>query len=106
VPGAAIATVAVFLPSFVLVLGFARWIERALERPAFREAISGISAAVVAVILTVTIALAPAAVTGPLSVAVVAASFTAVTFLKRDVAQVAAAAMVAGLVFALARALS
>ena len=36
VPGAIVATVAVFAPSFVLILGFARWIERALERPLFR----------------------------------------------------------------------
>jgi chromate transporter len=105
VPGAVVATVAVFLPSFVLVLGLARWIEPALERPAVRQAISGISASVVAVILTVTMALAPAAITGPPSVAVAVASFAAVTFLKRDVALVAAVAIAAGLANALVRAI-
>jgi chromate transporter len=104
VPGAVVATFAVFVPSFVLVLGLARWIEPALERPAVREAISGISAAVVAVILTVTMSLAPAAITGVPSVAIAAASFAAVTFLKRDVALVAAVAMAAGLAFAVVRA--
>jgi chromate transporter len=105
VPGAIVATVAVFVPSFVFILAFARWIERALEWPIFREAVAGISAAVVAVILSVTIALAPAAVIDPLTAIVVAASFVAVAVLKRDVALVAAAAMVAGVAFALARAM-
>jgi chromate transporter len=105
VPGAIVATVAVFVPSFVFILAFARWIERALEWPIFREAVAGISAAVVAVILSVTIALAPAAVIDPLTAIVVAASFVAVAVAKRDVALVAAAAMVAGVAFALARAM-
>ena len=105
VPGAIIATVAVFLPSFVLILGFARWIERAIERTLVRDAIAGISAAVVAVILSVTITLAPAAVADPLSAAIVAASFVAVAIAKRDVALVAAVAMTVGLAFAVYRAI-
>ena len=103
VPGAIVATVAVFLPSFVLILGLARWIEPALDRPLFRDAIAGISAAVVAVILSVTVALAPAAVTDPLSAAVALAGFVAVAFAKRDVALVAGLAMLFGLAVALVR---
>ena len=104
VPGAIVATVAIFVPSFLFILVLARWIERALERPVFREAIAGISAAVVAIILSVTVALAPAAVTDPIAAVVALASFTAVAVFKRDVALVAASAMILGVAFALARA--
>jgi chromate transporter len=103
VPGAIVATVAVFLPSFVFILGLARWIEPALDRPLFRDAIAGVSAAVVAVILSVTAALAPAAVTDPMGFAIAVAAFAAVVFAKRDVALVAAVAMVLGVTFALVR---
>jgi chromate transporter len=105
VPGAILATVAIFVPSFVFILGFARSIERALTQRVFRDAIAGISAAVVAIILSVMIALAPAAVTDPTSALIAAASFAAVVFAKRDVALVAGVAMAAGVVFALARAI-
>lgn len=70
IPGAIVATVAVFLPSFVLVLVFARGIELVLKRRAVRDAIAGVTAAVVAVIRSVGLALAPAAVTDPLTAAV------------------------------------
>jgi chromate transporter len=106
VPGAIVATVAIFLPSFVFILGFARWIERAMDQPLFREAIAGISAAVVAVILSVTIALAPAAVIDPTTFVLAVASFGAVSFAKRDVALVAAVAMAAGVAFAAVRAIA
>jgi chromate transporter len=105
IPGAIVATVAIFLPSFVFILVFARWIERALTEPVFREAIAGISAAVVAVILSVAIALGPAAVTDPLTAAIAGASFGVVVLAKRDVALVAGVAMLAGIAFAVTRAL-
>jgi chromate transporter len=105
IPGAIVATVVIFLPSFVFILAFARWIERALAEPVVREAIAGISAAVVAVILSVTITLGPAAVTDPLAGAIAGASFAAVVFAKRDVALVAGIAMLAGVALAVARAL-
>jgi chromate transporter len=105
IPGAIVATVAIFVPSFVFILVFARWIEQALTQRVFRDAIAGISAAVVAIILSVMIALAPAAVIDPMSALIVAASFAAVVFAKRDVALVAGIAMAAGVAFALARAI-
>ena len=103
VVGAIVATIAVFLPSFVLVLGFARWIEPVLERPAVRDAIAGVTAAVVAVILSIALTLAPAAVTDPLTGVIAAAGFAAIFIAKRDAALVAAVAMLAGVVFAAAR---
>ena len=54
-------------------------------------------------ILSVTAALAPAAVTDPISATVAVAGFAAVVFAKRDVAIVAALAMFVGLAFALVR---
>lgn len=105
IPGAIVATVAVFLPSFVLVLVFARWIEPALERPLVRDAIAGVTAAVVAVILSITLTLAPAAVTDPLTALIAVGGFGAIFVAKRDAALVAAAAMLAGVAFAALRAL-
>ncbi len=104
VPGAIVATVAVFLPSFVLVLVFARWIEPVLERPAVRDAIAGVTAAVVAVILSVGLALTPAAVTDPLTVVIALVGFGAIFVAKRDAALVAVVAMLAGVAFAALRA--
>ena len=105
VPGAIVATIAVFLPSFILVLGFARWIEPALERPVVRDAVAGVTAAVVAVILSIALTLVPAAVTDPLTAVIAAAGFAAIFLAKRDAALVAAVAMVAGILFAAVRAL-
>ena len=105
VAGAVVATVAVFLPSFVLVLGFARWIEPVLERPVVRDAIAGVTAAVVALILSIGLTLAPAAVTDPLTATLAVAGFAAIAIAKRDAALVAAAAIVAGIIFAGVRAL-
>ncbi len=104
VAGAVIATVLVFLPSFVLVLVFAQWIERIRERPLVRHALAGISAAVVAVILTVTIDLAPAALGDPLAAVIALTSFVAIVIAARDVAHVALAAMGLGVAYALIRA--
>ena len=105
VGGAIVATIAVFLPSFVLVLVFARWIEPALERPIVRDAIAGVTAAVVAVILSIALTLAPAAVTDPLTAACAAAGLLLILVAKRDAALVAAGALIAGVAFAVARAL-
>lgn len=104
IPGAIVATVAVFIPSFVLVLVFARWIEPVLERPAVRDAIAGVTAAVVAVILSIALTLAPAAVIDPLTACIAAIGFGAIIVAKRDAALVAAVAMAAGVSFAAIRA--
>ena len=104
--GAVVATVLVFLPSFVFVLGFARLIERVRERPVVRNALAGISAAIVAVILTVTIDLAPAALRDPIAIAVALASFGSIVLWKRDVTLVAVAAMLLGVLYAVGRALA
>jgi chromate transporter len=73
VPGAAVALVAVFLPSFLLVIGaFPFWHE--LRRsPAFRRALAGTNAAVVGLLLAALYdPVATSAVAGPLDVVMVA----------------------------------
>ncbi len=62
VPGALVATVAIFLPSFFIVIAMGPWIPRLRTSPTARNFLKGINAAVVAVMLAVTISLARAAV--------------------------------------------
>jgi len=104
VPGAALATVLVFLPSFVFVLAGVRQLEAIRERPAVRRFLAGVSAGVVAVILLVSADLAPAALPDPPAVAIAAGAFALIVFAKRDVALVSLAAMAAGIARALVRA--
>jgi len=104
VPGAALATVLVFLPSFVFVLAGVRQLEAIRERPAVRQFLAGVSAGVVAVILLVSADLAPAALPDPPAVAIAAGAFALIVFAKRDVALVSLAAMAAGIARALVRA--
>ena len=101
VPGAAVATVLVFLPSFVFVLAGVRQIEAIRERPAVRRFLAGVSAGVVAVILIVSADLAPAALPDPPAVAIAAGAFALIVFAKRDVALVSLAALAAGIANAL-----
>lgn len=103
VPGAAAATVLVFLPSFVLVLAAAGRIERMRERPAVRRFLAGVSAGVVAVILLVTLDLAPAAFVDPLAGAIALVAFSLIVIAKRDVALVSVLSMGAGIAHALLR---
>lgn len=100
VPGAIIATVFVFLPSFVFVLLGARYVEQVRNNRAFQTFLSGVSAAVVGVILVVSIDLAREAIVGIVSIVLAAISFAAITFVKVDVAKVAAAAMGCGVLYA------
>ncbi|HUQ16662.1 MAG TPA: chromate efflux transporter [Candidatus Saccharimonadales bacterium] len=103
VPGAAAATVLVFLPSFILVLAAARRIEQMRERPAVRRFLAGVSAGVVAVILLVTLELAPAALVDPLAGVIALAAFSLIVIAKRDVALVSLLTMGAGIAHALLR---
>src|SRR5213592_3353056 len=58
--GAAIATVFVFLPSFVFVLGGARYIESVRNNRLIQSFLAGVSAGVVGVIVVVSLELIPA----------------------------------------------
>lgn len=102
-PGAAAATVLVFLPSFVFILVGARQLEAARDRPLVRHFLAGVSAAVVTVILLVTVDLTPAAIPDALAVVIAVVSFAAIVVAKRDVALVSLGAMIGGTVYALLR---
>jgi chromate transporter len=106
VPGAIVATVFVFLPSFVFVLLGARYVEQVRGNRPVQAFLAGISAAVVGVILVVSIDLAREAIVGVTGVAIAALAFVLITLFKLDVARVAAAAIVGGVLYAGFRALN
>ena len=113
IPGALIATFFVFLPSFVFVIAGARYIEQLRHNRFVQAFLAGASAAVVGVILVVSIELLPGALSGtpgiPIAgmqvglpnILIAVVAFLAITWRKRDVALVAAAAMVLGIVYAI-----
>jgi chromate transporter len=105
VRGAVIVTFFVFLPSFVFVLGGARYIERVRDNCGLQAFLAGVSAAVVGVIIVVSLELIPSAIVGLPSIAIVVAAFVAIVLLKIDVAFVALGAMATGIVYVVVRAL-
>ena len=106
IPGAALAKIFVFLPSFVFVLGGVHYIEKVRENRALQAFLAGVSAAVVGVIAVVSLDLIPGALTDWITVAISVAAFLLIAFLKRDVALVAVGAMVSGIIYACVRALA
>jgi len=105
VAGAMLATVFVFLPSFIFVLAGARYVEQLRDNTAIQAFLAGVSAAVVGVIAVVSLDLIPEAIVGWASFAISLVAFLLIVFLKRDVALVAVAAMVGGIAYAFARAM-
>jgi len=97
--GAILATVSVFLPSFVFVIAGAPYIEKVRDNRALQAFLAGISAAVVGVIIAVTFELAPGALVGKPSAAIAVAAFLAIILLKIDVTLVALAAMLGGFAY-------
>jgi chromate transporter len=100
IPGAAVATLFVFLPSFVFVLAGVHYIEKVRENRGLQAFLAGVSAAVVGVIAVVSLDLIPGALTDWVTVAISVAGFLLIAFLKRDVALVAIAAIVGGIIYA------
>jgi chromate transporter len=70
VPGATVATVAIFLPAFVLVAATGPMLERWRTRPAVRRTLDVVNAAVVGLIASVVLRLAPSAVASPADAAI------------------------------------
>lgn len=101
--GAVIATFFVFLPSFVFVLGGARYIELVRDNRMIQAFLTGASAAVVGVIIVVSLDLIPSAITGIPSIVLAVIAFLAIVFLKIDVAYVALGAMATGIIYLVVR---
>ena len=103
IPGAALATFFVFLPSFFFVLAGVHYVEKLRENRALQAFLAGVSAAVVGVIAVVSLDLIPGALVDWVSVAISMLAFFLIAFLKRDVALVAVGAMVGGIIYAAIR---
>src|SRR5216117_3373930 len=106
IPGAALATFFVFLPSFVFVIGGVHYVEKLRENRVLQAFLAGVSAAVVGVIAVVSLDLIPGALVDWITVAISVAAFLLIAFLKRDVALVAVGTMVGGIIYASVRALA
>jgi chromate transporter len=105
VPGAMIATFFIFLPSFVFVIGAARYVESLKDNRVIQAFLAGASAAVVGVIVVVSLELIPSAIVGLASIAIAVLAFLAIALLKIDIAFVSLGAMALGIVYMLARAM-
>ena len=105
IPGAIVGTVFVFLPSFVFVLLGARYVEQVRNNRPVQAFLSGVSAAVVGVILVVSLDLAREAIVGIPSAVITAIAFISIVVFKIDVAKLAAGAIVCGILYAGIRAL-
>ena len=103
VVGATLATIFVFLPSFVFVLFGARYVEQLRHNRSVQAFLAGVSAAVVGVIIVVSLDLAPEALVSLPSILIAAIAFLIIVLLKADIAYVAVGAMSAGVVYAAAR---
>jgi chromate transporter len=100
IPGAALATFFVFLPSFVFVLAGVHYVEKLRENRALQAFLAGVSAAVVGVIAVVSLDLIPEALVDWTAVGIAVAAFLLIAFLKRDVALVAVGALLCGVIYA------
>src|SRR5256885_7784202 len=100
IPGAALATFFVFLPSFVFVLGGVHYIEKVRENRGLQAFLGGVSAAVVGVIAVVSLDLIPGALVDWVTGGISLVAFVLIAFLKRDVALVAIGAILGGIIYA------
>jgi chromate transporter len=70
VPGAVVATVAIFLPAFVIVALVGPWVGRVRERPMTAALLDGVNAAAIGLMAAVSVQLGLAAVRDPLTAAI------------------------------------
>jgi len=103
--GAMLATLFVFLPSFVFVIGGAPYIESVSNNRLIQAFLAGVSAGVVGMIVVVSIELIQAAPLNLPTLAIAAITFFAIVWGKVDVAFVALGAMSLGVVYAFVLAL-
>jgi len=101
--GAIIATFFVFLPSFVFVLTGAPYIEMVRHNRWIQAFLAGASAAVVGVIIVVSLELIPAALTDLPAITIALVAFFLIVLFKLDVARVAVGAMAGGGLYAVTR---
>jgi len=83
-PGAAVSTLAVFFPSFLIVALVGPWIPRLRRSPAAQAFLRGVNAAVVALILAIAIALFRSAVADIWTAAILLASLVVLLHFRLD----------------------
>jgi chromate transporter len=105
IPGAALATFFVFLPSFIFVIAGVHYVEKVRDNRMIQAFLAGVSAAVVGVIAVVSLDLIPEALVDWPTVGIAVISFLLIAFLKRDVTLVAVGAMLGGIIYSSIRAL-
>lgn len=103
--GAIIATFFVFLPSFVFVLAGARYIEMLRNNRWIQAFLAGASAAVVGVIVVVTLDLIPSALVDLPTIAIALTALVVIIGFKVDVARVALGALAGGIIYTIVRGL-
>jgi chromate transporter len=103
VTGAVLATFFVFLPSFFFVIAGVHYIEKVRKNHMIQAFLAGVSAAVVGIIAVVSLDLIPEALVDWVTICIAVAAFVFIAFLKRDVALVAVAAILGGIIYAWAR---
>jgi chromate transporter len=106
ISGALIATLFVFLPSFVFVLGGVRYAEKVQNNRAMQSFLAGVSASIVGVIAVVSLELVPDALIDWFSLAIAAICFILIVLVKRDVAHVAIGTLAVGVLYAMFQALT
>jgi len=99
--GSVIATIFVFLPSFVFALSGARFFQQPSDHTVIQSFNVGVAAAVSGVLAAIALAIAPTALISLPAVAIMITTFLLMILLKVDIAYVAAGAVVAGVTFAL-----
>ena len=97
VPGAVIATVAIFLPAFLMVALLGPMADRVRERPLTAALLDGVNAAAVGLIAAVTLQLGAAAIRGPLTVAVALVTVALLAWVRLPSVAIVAIAACAGL---------
>ncbi len=97
IPGAAAAYLALVTPAF-LVLPLIRWLGPRADEPLIRNAIQGVLLGSAGLLLAASVPLARDAITGPLMLAIVIASFAILSFTKLEAAWLMFGAAIVGLV--------
>ncbi len=100
VPGACVGTLAVITPAF-LIIPMLRYLGRRAERPRVKSAIQGVMLAAAGLIVNATVPLARDAFTGPLPIAIAAASFVFLVLTNRPAIWVILGGAAVGLAAAL-----
>ena len=101
--GAILATLFVFLPSFIFVIAGVHYVEQVRDNRRIQAFLAGVSAAVVGIIAVVSLDLIPEALVDGPAIGIAIVAFALIAFVNVDVAWVAIAAIAGGIVYTIVR---